>query len=43
MTPREKIVSAVKEALITAATTFRDDQYRAYERAVARETSEPSR
>ncbi len=43
MTAHDRIVLAVKEALVTAATTFRDDQYRAYERAVARETSEPSR
>ncbi len=43
MTPREKVVQAVKEALITAETTFRDDQYRAYQRAVARETNESAR
>ncbi len=43
MTPYDKIVSAAKEALITAATTFREDQYGAYERAVERETNEPSR
>ena len=43
MTVREKVVQAVREALITAATTFRDDQYRAYQRALARETNEAAR
>ena len=43
MTPYEKVVAAVKDALITAATTFRDDQYRAYQRAVERETSDRAR
>ena len=35
MTPRERVVQAIKEALLTAATTFREDQYRAYQRAKA--------
>ena len=43
MTPREKVVQRVKEALITAATTFRDDQLRAYARAVEQETNEAAR
>lgn len=43
MTPREKIVLRVKDALIEAATTFRDDQFRAYARAVERETNEAAR
>lgn len=43
MTAHERVVVAVKEALITAATTFRDDQIRAYEKAAERETNEPSR
>jgi len=43
MTSREKVVVAVKEALITAASTFRDDQFRAYQRAVEKETEESAR
>ena len=43
MTPYERVVGAVKEALITAVTTFRDDQYRAYERATALETNPSSK
>ncbi len=43
MTPRERVVDLVKEALITASTTFRPDQYRAYQRAVERETNEASK
>lgn len=43
MTPRDKVVEAVKGALLAAATTFRDDQYRAYQRAIERETNEASR
>ena len=43
MRPHEKIVIAVREALIEAATTFRGDQYRAYARAVESESNEASR
>ncbi len=44
MTTRcERVEGLVKELLITASTTFRPDQYRAYERAIARETNPPSR
>jgi fumarate hydratase subunit alpha len=43
MTPREKVVELVKNATITAETTFRDDQFRAYQRAIERETSEGSK
>ena len=43
MTPRERVVQAVKSALLTAATTFREDQYRAYQRAIERETKGGSR
>ena len=43
MTPYERVEAAVKEALITATTVFRDDQYRAYERAIQRETNPASR
>ena len=43
MTPREKVVQAVKRALITAATTFTEDQFRAYKRAVERESNDASR
>jgi fumarate hydratase subunit alpha len=37
------VVELVKDALVTAETTFRDDQIRAYERAIARETSPRAR
>ncbi len=43
MIPRDKVVAAVKDALVTAATTFRGDQYRAYQRAVERETNDSAR
>lgn len=43
MTPRDKVVAAVRSALITAATTFRDDQFRAYQRAVDLETNEAAK
>jgi fumarate hydratase subunit alpha len=43
MTAYERVVDAVKGALITAVTTFRDDQYRAYQRAIERETNPASR
>ncbi len=43
MTPREKVVALVKDALITAETTFREDQVRAYERAILRERHDGSR
>lgn len=43
MTPYERVVERVKDALITASTTFREDQYRAYQRAIEKETSPPSR
>lgn len=39
----ERVVELVKDALIAASTTFRDDQYRAYRRAIAKETSPHSR
>jgi fumarate hydratase subunit alpha len=37
------VVELVKEALITAETTFRDDQRRAYERAIREEKSDRAR
>lgn len=43
MTPREKVVELVKNAVITAETTFRDDQYRAYQRAIDREKQDGSK
>lgn len=43
MTPRERVVALVKDALITAETTFREDQVRAYQRAIARERHDGSR
>ena len=43
MTPREKVVALVKDALITAETTFREDQVRAYQRAILRERHDGSR
>lgn len=39
----QRVVDLVKEALITASTTFREDQYRAYRRAIERETHPASR
>ena len=38
-----RIAGLVKDALITASTTFRADQYRAYGRAIEKETNPPSR
>jgi tartrate dehydratase alpha subunit/fumarate hydratase class I-like protein len=43
MTPREKVVALVKDALIVAETTFREDQVRAYRRAILRERHDGSR
>jgi fumarate hydratase subunit alpha len=43
MTPREKVVALVRNAVITAETTFRDDQVRAYQRAILRERHDGSR
>ena len=43
MGPYERVVDLVKETLITASTTFREDQYRAYQRAIERETHPASR
>lgn len=43
MTPRERVVELVKNALITAETTFRADQIHAYERAIQQETSPRAR
>jgi fumarate hydratase subunit alpha len=43
MGPYVRVVDLVKETLITASTTFREDQYRAYQRAIERETNPASR
>ena len=43
MTPREKVRELAAAAVVTAETTFRGDQYRAYERALERERSDGAR
>lgn len=39
----EGVTPSVKEALVTASTTFREDQYRAYRRAIDREADPAAR
>ncbi len=43
MTPRDRLRELVKQAVITAETTFGGDQLRAYQRAIERETSDRAR
>lgn len=43
MGPYDRVTDLIKEAVITASTTFREDQYRAYQRAIERETHPASR